>query len=212
MKAVARALALATALASVSLGSSAFAADDGVYDRLSGDLDLRIGAGVAFGRGGPSFAATAAAVYLSTAGIYVHYADALGRDDPAVSRSIATGLHVQPVFIARYVSNAERGPPHLDLLIDSLAFEVGAFWSAQRDKSFDDEPGVEIALGAGIPILPRSNGPWIDVRGALRWRAIDQRQPGTGDVFDRGGLLTMTLGWHQVARVHLVDAGDIVRR
>ncbi len=210
----ARTVAVAVALA----GAVAFTArpaaaeEDGVYDRLSGDVDLRVGAGAAFGRGGPSLAATAAAVYLSTAGVYIHYADALGNGSAEVARSIAAGVHLQPVFIARYANNGERGPAHLDLFIDSFAFELGAFWSAPHGRSLEDEPGVEIALGAGVPILARSNGPWIDVRGALRWRAIDQRQPGTADAFDRGGLLTVTLGWHQVARVHLVDAGDTIKR
>jgi hypothetical protein len=209
MKAWATAIAIAAA---ATVASTAAADDDGVYDRLSGDIDLRVGAGVAFGQGGPSFAATAGAVYLSTAGIYVHYADALGSDDPTVARSFAVGIHVQPVFVARYLSAAERGPAHLDLALDSLAFEVGTFWAARRDHDFASEPGVEIALTGGVPILPRSNGPWIEARGALRWRAVDQREPGNGDVFDRGGLLTLTLGWHQVARVHLVDAGDAIKR
>jgi hypothetical protein len=207
-----RAIAFAGVAAILSLAATATADDDGVYDRLNGDLDLRIGAGAAFGRGGPSFAATAAAVYLATAGVYFHYVDAVGSDRPAVSRSISAGLHVQPVFLARYVSNAERGPAHLDLIVDSLAFEVGAFWAAPREKSLEEEPGAEIALTAGVPILPRSNGPWIDVRGALRWRSVDQKMPGNADIFDRGALLTVTLGWHHVARVHLVDAGDTIKR
>jgi hypothetical protein len=205
-------VALAAAGAVALAPRLAAAEDDGVYDRLSGDVDLRVGAGAAFGRGGPSLAATAAAVYLSTAGVYVHYADALGNHSADTARSIASGVHIQPIFIARYANNGERGPAHLDLFVDSFAFELGAFWSAPRGRSLADQPGVEIALGAGMPILPRSNGPWIDVRGALRWRAIDQRLPGTADALDRGGLLTVTLAWHQVARVHLVDAGDTIKR
>ena len=209
-RAVAVALALAGTLASIA--RPAAAEEDGVYDRLSGDVDLRVGAGAAFGRGGPSFAATAAAVYLSTAGVYVNYTDALGNDSSAVRRSIAAGVHVQPVFIARYVNNGELGPAHFDLFIDPFAFELGAFWSAPQGKSVQQDPAVEIGLTAGVPILPRSNGPRIDVRAALRRRAIDQREPGGADAFDRGGLLTVTLGWHQVARIHIVDAGDTIKR
>jgi hypothetical protein len=208
----ARAWALALAGAAAFAASPAAAEEDGAYDRLSGDLDLRAGVGAAFGRGAPSFAATGAAVYLATAGVYVHYADALGHASTPVGRSIATGVHVQPVFLARYATDGERGPAHLDLFLDSFAFELGAFWSAPQGKPLEEEPGVEIALAAGVPILPRSNGPWIDVRGALRWRSSDLRRPGVADALDRGCLLTLTLGWHQVARVHLVDAGDTVRR
>jgi hypothetical protein len=209
----ARVLAAGLCLAAITFAArAASAGEDGAYDRLSGDLDLRVGAGVALGEGGPSFAATAAAVYLSTAGVYFRYADAFGREGPPIRRSLGGGIHLQPVFLARYASNAETGPAHLDLFLDSFAFVVGAFWQQPQKGSFDEEPGVEIGLGAGVPVFANASGPWLDLSAVLRWRAADQRRPGSADAIERGGLLTVTLGWHQIARGHVVDAGDALRR
>lgn len=182
---------------------------DGVYGRFAGDLELRAGAGTAIAAGGPMLAAELGARFLCTAGVYVHYADALGTKGPLVTRSIAAGVDLAPLFLGRYATNLEGSSGHLDLLLDSLAFGVGAFWAAPRPGPFDDKPGLEIALGFAIPILPRATGPFIRVRGALRWRDADfANPPGGPGAIDRGALLSITLGWHHVVRAGIVDAGD----
>jgi hypothetical protein len=183
-------------------------ADDGVYGRFDGDLELRGHAGVAFAAGGPALAASAGLVYLATAGVYAHYTDALGLSAPRVARSIAAGVHLQPFFLARYASNQERGPARWDLLLDSLAFEIGAVWAAPRGMPLDSHAGLELAIDLGFPFLPRATGPFLGLRGALRWRASDFIAGVPGGVVDRGALLSLTLGWHHVLRAHLVDAGD----
>lgn len=197
------------ALALLAAPASAWA-DDGLYGRFDGDLELHGGAGAAFAEGGPSLAVGLAALYLSTVGVYGHYTDALGSGAPHVIRSIATGIHVAPLFLARYASNFERGPAHLDLLVDSLGLEVGAFWDQPRGQPWASRPGLEIALGLAIPILGRATGPYVGLRAALRWRDADLTgAPGGGDsVLDRGALLSLTLDWHHVVRTHIVDAGD----
>jgi hypothetical protein len=189
---------------------------DGFYGRFDGDLELRAHAGAAFGSGGPALAASVSAVYLSTAGLYVHYTDACGSDAPMVARSIAAGVHLQPIFLLRAAS-FERGPAFLDLLIDSFAFELGAVWSAPRRSSITmgtsvgETPGLEAALGVAIPLIGRATGPFLGFRAALRWRSTDFVPGPPSTIADRGALLSLTLGWHHVLRTHLVDAGDRVR-
>jgi hypothetical protein len=198
--------------ASLASASTARAAEgDGLYGRFDGDLDLRAHAGVAFASGGPAFAAQLTAVYLSTAGIYVHYTDALGSGAPQVTRSLAAGVHLQPLFLGRLAIDAERGPAFVDLLVDSFAFELGAVWSAPRAMGWDETPGLEAALALAVPIVPRASGPYLGLRGALRWRPADFVAGPPSTAADRGAVLSLTLGWHQVLRTHLVDGGDRVR-
>jgi hypothetical protein len=183
---------------------------DGLYGRFDGDLELRAEAGAAFADGGPSLAAGVAALYLSTVGVYAHYTDALGSGAPLVSRSIATGLHVAPFFLARLATDAEHGPAHLDLFVDSFALEIGTFWDQPRGGGWASRPGLELAVGVAFPILGRATGPYVGLRAALRWRDADLTggPGGSSSVLDRGALLSLTLGWHHVVRTHLVDAGD----
>lgn len=204
--------ALAAFTAALVLGAaSARAEGDGLYGRFDGDLELQAAAGAALSAGGPMLAARAAARYLCTAGVYLHYADAVGTRGPRVARSFAAGLEIAPLFLARYASDLERGPARLDLLLDSIALGVGAFWDEPRSGPFGARPGLEIALDLAVPILDRATGPFLGVRGALRWRDGDLAGA-RGDVIDRGALLSFTLGWHHVVRTHLVDPGDAVPR
>lgn len=199
-------VALAAAL--VALGGAATSrADDGVYGRLDGDLELRVEAGAGFASGGPALAAGAAALYLGTAGIYVHYTDALGSLAPDVTRTIAAGVHLQPLFLARYGSDLEHGPARFDLLVDSFGLEIGSFWAAPRGRSLVATPGLELATTLAIPLLARGNGPFLALRGALR-----MRQDEAYFAIDRGGLFSLTLSFHQTIRAHLVDAGDRLER
>ncbi len=207
-----RARFAAGALAAVlAYGSSARAGEDGAAGRLEGDLHLELGAGAAFADGGPALAVNAGVLYLGTAGIYGHYTDALGSDDPTVERSIATGASVRPLFLARYASDLEHGPAHLDLLVDSITFGVGAFWDSVRGRGLGAEPGLELALSFAVPILPSATGPFVGVRTALRWRDADLGGR-AGGFTERGALITLTLAWHQVIAARVVDAGDGLAR
>jgi hypothetical protein len=181
---------------------------DGAYGRFDGDLGVRAGAGAALAQGGAALCAGAAAVFLETAGLYVHYTDALGQDGPSVARSIAAGVHLQPLFLGRYGTNREDGPPRLDLFVDSIALGVGAFWGAPRDRALSWDPGLELALSLSFPLLPDATGPFLGLRGALRWRSADLDGAGSGDALDRGALVSLTLSWHHMIAAHLVDAGD----
>ncbi|MCC6556918.1 MAG: hypothetical protein IT372_28530, partial [Polyangiaceae bacterium] len=99
-----------------------------------------------------------------------------------------------------------------DLALDSIALGVGAFWDAPRGLGLRAEPGRELSLSLSLPVLADATGPFLGVRGALRWRPPDLAGRGTGDLVDRGALLTITLGWHHVIAGHIVDARDGVVR
>ncbi|WP_438029516.1 hypothetical protein [Sorangium sp. So ce233] len=206
-RAGATALAGVAALAALAGASTARAEDDGAYGRLDGDLGLRLGAGASFAEGGPALCARGAAVYLQTAGLYAHYIDALGAEGTPVARSLAGGVFLQPLFLARYASDLERGPPWLDLFLDSVALGVGSFWEAPPGAGLAPEPGLELSLSLDVPLLGDATGPFLGLRGALRWRGPELAGGESARDAQRA-LLSVTLSWHHVLRVHLVDAGD----
>jgi hypothetical protein len=163
---------------------------------------------VAVAKGGPSLAANVSALYMSTAGVYVHYTDALGSEGPATLRSIAAGLTLEPLFLARYALDLERGPARLDLLLDSFSLQMGAFWDVPRGGAFARDPGFEFALGMGFPILGQATGPVVGVRAALRYGAPALAGEARGNIVDKGAVLSLTLSWRHILPVNIVDAGD----
>lgn len=187
---------------------AAAAADDGAYGRLEGDLGLELRAGAAIAKGGPALAAELGAIYLATGGAYLHYTDALGRDETDVARSVATGVQLRPLFWARYARGMETGPARWDLFLDSLTLAVGAFWDAAHQTGFAEDPGLELGLGVVFPFLEDASGPHLGLRGALRWRAVDLEGLGGGDVLDKGALVSLTVGWHQLVGSGIVDLRD----
>jgi hypothetical protein len=186
----------------------ALAAEDGAYGRLEGDLGVELRAGTAIAKGGPALAAELGAVYLATAGAYVHYTDALGRDATDVARSIATGVQLRPLFWGRYARGMETGPARWDLLLDSVTLAVGAFWDAPHGAGLVERPGLELGLGVVFPFLEDASGPYLGLRGALRWRALDLEGLGDGGIVDQGALVSLTVGWHQVVGAGIVDLRD----
>lgn len=211
-------VALAFAAASFLAGEHnaiASSADDadGVYGRFDGDLDLRVGAGASVAQGGVGLSAFLSTLYLSSAGLYAHYTDALGAEGPTIARSIAAGLVLEPLFLGRFASDLERGPARLDLLIDSFSLSLGAVWE-QRNLStpFAKEPGIELAVGLGFPFFAAARGLSLGVRGALRVRPEVVSGQAPFALVEQGALLSITLNWRQILPVHLVDAGDRLDR
>ncbi|MEZ4296693.1 MAG: hypothetical protein R3B70_17125 [Polyangiaceae bacterium] len=207
----ARACAAAACVAGLAAARPALAGD-GVYGRLDGDLDLSLGAGAGVLVGGAAFAARTSALYAGTAGLYLGYLDTFGQSGAFQARSLAAGVSLRPLFWGRFATNTELGVPRLDLLIDSLAFEIGAVWLAPPASDFEAEPGLEIAMGFGVPILDDATGPFLEVRGAARFRPQDLDGTGMADFTARGAVLTITLAWHHVVGVHIADAGDRLQR
>lgn len=187
----------------------AYAADDdGAYGRYDGDLDLRMGAGAAIMQEGPALSAFASALLLSSAGVYVHYADAFD-DARRVPRSISTGLVIEPMFLARTAFNMQIGSGRLDLAIDSFAIGLGVYWTIPRLPTNPmNEPGLEFSLGFGLPFLPSASGPVLGIRGALRASPAAMAGNEKFGLVDQGAYLSITLAWRQLVSAHLVDARD----
>ena len=196
-------------LAGLETKRAALAADpDGAYGRFDGDLELGLGAGAALAQGGPAIVASGSAVYLGTAGVYAQYTDALGAEQPRTARSLAAGVVLRPLFLGRYARDLERGPARLDLLVDSLALELGAVFRAPTRATFEPTPGLEVAVEAALPILPEASGPYLALRAALRLAPEDLAARGRGSVFEAGGLVSVVFAWRAIVATHLVDARD----
>jgi hypothetical protein len=207
--------ALFAAVVCLVAPSPAHAADeepDGVYGRFDGDLDVRLGAGASFAKGGPSLSAFFSALYMSSVGVYAHYTDALSGAGPEVARSIAAGLVVEPLFLGRFATDFEHGPSRFDLALDSFAIGLGAFWAEPRGGRFTAEPGLEFSLGFALPILPRATGPVLGLRGALRVRPAGFGGAEPFNLIDQGALLSVTLAWRHILPVNIVDVSDRVLR
>lgn len=194
------------ALSLISTSARA-AGEDGAYGRLAADLALELAAGPAFAEGGPSLLVEAAAVYLATAGGYARYIDGLGSPGPIASRSIAAGVWMRPLFLARFASNHERGPARLDLLLDSLGLGLGAFWAAPQTSGLARDPGLELSFGLDLPIVASATGPFIGLRGALRLRPRDLTAE-SRDLLASGAFVALTFAWHHLVGPSIVDAGD----
>ena len=160
-------------------------APDGVYDRFDGDLDLGLALGAEFGSvGGVAPALRASAHYFSIAGVYVS-----GRINPASGSApslFGAGLDLRPLFVPRWAKGYETGPDFLDLTLDSLSLSVGAFWSERASRSPDSNKGFDAELGCGLPLLATAGGPWVELRGALRYPDGGARQE----------ALIVALAWH----------------
>lgn len=182
------------------------APDDGVYGRLDGDLALSLGAGVGVARDQALGALVGRAIFVESVGLYASYVDAFGASD-TVTRSFSTGVELRPLFFARFAGNLQSGPPVLDMAIDSLAIGIGAHWTSPSGTD-SASPGLELGAGFEVPLFREASGPWIGVRGVLRWGASDFAGT-TGPASDRGALALFTLSWQQRVTARIADAGDI---
>lgn len=199
-------LVLAFAAATVGAHEARAEDDDGAYGRFEGDLALHGGAGVAVMKGGPHLAFQLEALYLSTAGIYGRYTDALGQKKAAFERTISTGVELRPLFLARWAKDTEHGPARLDLLLDSLSLEVGAVWAQDPRGAFAKRPGLELGTGLELPLLASASGPFIGAFAALRLG--DPSVHDDRDLLAQGSMLLFTFSWHQMVPAHLVDMRD----
>jgi hypothetical protein len=201
-----RSAATLVAFSAYLLATTSAAADtDGTYGRLDGDVDLSIGAGCSFARGGPSATAIARVIYLGTAGLYAAYTDSFGADRP-IARSASLGVSLRPLFLPRWGDDLERGPAALDLAIDALTFDAGVLLATRTTATSRPIPGLQIALGTELPLIGRAQGPWIGLRGALQWSPDDLAYG--ADAGQPRAAAFVTLGWHAIVDAGLVDAGD----
>lgn len=210
--------ALVALLAAPGLAAADEGEADGVYGRLDGDLLVVAEAGAAIAEGGPAVLMGARALYLSTAGIYGRWIEGFDRAELVTGRSVAVGVELRPMFLARLAQDWERGPAHLDLLLDSFALDLGAFFWSPVDGRLHTYPGFEVGAGLEVPVLPSATGPRVGVMGSLRVSHGDVGAPAVPgraahDELDaRSSAVLVTLSWHHVLDAGIVDAGDALTR
>lgn len=163
-------------------------AEDGVYGRLDGDLDLGVALGGELQKDAVRAGARVTAHYFWTAGVYASYRNALGTDPPD-ARVVSVGADLRPLFIPRWSQHWEMGPPRLDLVLDSVSLSLGAYW-ANRAPERGFRRGLELGFGLGFPLVSEASGPWLGARGLARWAEPMFRGP------ELSGLLTAE--WHWV--------------
>lgn len=199
--------ALAAALSLAVVASSARAEEtDGAYGRLDGDLLLQFGAGVAIAKETPLLDVDAHLLYLSTAGVYVRYAESFGFESALFPRVLSTGVEIRPLFLARYAKNWAQGPARLDLFVDSFTIALGAAWQEDRKLGFREVPSLELGFGLEFPLLEIASGPYLGALGVLRFDDLEGRDQ--RDLLEQGSTLIFTLSWHQVVKTGLVDFND----
>jgi hypothetical protein len=149
--------------------------------------------------------------YLQTAGIFLTYEEGFGAGAEPVRLGVA-GLELRPLFLGRWLDGHELGLPRLDMLIDSIALELGGFVGQPAGGNFGNAAGLSFGLGLEVPFLKRASGPFLALRAALRWsrEALSAADTTTVDV--RAFVFTVALGWQGIFGTHLVDLGDEPRR
>lgn len=181
---------------------------DGSYGRLEGDLLFVGEVGAALALGGPQFETHVSLLYLSTAGGYFRYVESFDNEEAPDGRYIAAGLELRPLFLGRYALDYEKGPPHLDLFVDSITLLVGATWGSPVGGPFDPDPGLELGFSLEVPFLPKASGPYAGILALARWGPDDIARTVERDFLERGSMIVFTLAWHQVFDANVVDFRD----
>jgi len=157
---------------------------DGVYDRFDGDLELGLALGAELGSvGTPAPMIGASAHYFSMAGVYAAGRFKAGAD--SAPSLLDLGVDVRPLFVPRWAKGYETGPAFFDLALDSASLSLGAFWTAKSDRRAAGR-GFEAGLGFGLPLLSAAAGPWLEVRGLLRYPDAGRHEE----------AIALALAWH----------------
>lgn len=158
---------------------------DGVYGRFDGDLDLGLALGVEFGSAGQvAPMLRASAHYFSIAGVYA--SGRIKAGEQSAPSLFGLGVDLRPLFVPRWAKGYEKGPGFFDLTLDSVSLSLGAFWAQRVEHAPEPNRGFDAQLGFGIPLLATADGPWFEVRGALRYP----------DGASREEALIVALSWH----------------
>lgn len=179
------------------------------YGRIDGDVAFVVGAGMVVAPRGVLAEAELRVRYLDSAGAFVTYEDAPLVGSPAEPRRcIVAGVELRPMFLLRWLQGLETEHAALDLWIDSIGLELGALWLQPAGDGFGARAGVQFGLGMEVPLTGAATGPWVGLRGGLRWSDDALAFGAVRSADDRSAYLALTIAWHQLVATHLVDVGD----
>jgi hypothetical protein len=135
------------------------------------------------------------------AGVFVTYEEGFGtRVDPR--RLLATGVEVRPLFFARWLKDKEVGHAFVDLTIDSLALELGAFFAEPPGRGLGSRMGLQASLGIELPLFGKAEGLFLTAHGGARFSdRLAAEEPSTRA--DRAAFVTFGLAWHETIDVGL---------
>ncbi len=147
---------------------------DGVYGRFEGDVSLSAAAGIEVDVRSPAprpMVLTTARFYQAI-GLQAGLSQAIDNGD-RMERVGTLGVLVEPLFLVRWSNDDETLRPTWDLFVDSWALHLGAFLAEPRGGNFGETAGLDVGLGAGVPLLGWADGPWLRFRGSLRASPTD---------------------------------------
>lgn len=140
--------------------------DDGVYGRFDGDISFSLGAGVEFD-GNTRAALIGRVLYYHSIGLAAGYADGLGSSGLPKRVGFA-GMELRPLFLPRWSKSLEKGGAFWDLTLDSVALGVAGYASAPTREHAQARGGVQLSLGASVPLFGEADGLWLEARGFYR--------------------------------------------
>jgi hypothetical protein len=182
---------------------------DASHGRFDGDVALAGGLGMTVGPRGPRAAGDLRFRYLSTAGLFGSYEDGpLVGSSSEPRRVLAAGIELRPLFLARWATGSEVGIPRVDLLIDSIALELGAVFVQPEGARFGARPGLQAGFGLELPFFATASGPFLALHGGVRWSDAALSGGPLEGPSDRAVYLTLAVGWQQLFGGHVVDFGD----
>jgi hypothetical protein len=182
---------------------------DATYGRVQGDLAVVVGAGATVADVGPRGEGELRLRYLDTAGAFASYEDGPLLGSAAEPRRVfAAGLELRPLFLFRWLKGRETSRATLDLVLDSLGFELGAAFQQPAGTSFQSRPALQAGLMVEAPLFGRATGPWLALHGGMRWSDDALSGGSMSGPDEQSFYLSVTIAWHQVVMSHAIDVGD----
>lgn len=182
--------------------SPSWAGGDTTYGRVEGALEIAPGVGATLASYGARPTFELRGRYLSMAGAFLTYEEGFAKTvDPR--RLISTGIELRPLFWARWLQGREIGQATLDLLVDSFALELGAFFAEPPGRGFASRMGLQAGLGLELPLFGRAEGLFLTAHGGGRfsdgWASAEAPLSGR----ERAAFVTFGLAWHELLEVGL---------
>ena len=159
--------------------------------------------------GGPRVEGELRVRYLESAGLFATYEDgsfAASGADP--QRVLAGGVELRPLFLGRWLKGHETQQPLVDLTLDSIGLELGATVLQPAGASFGARSGLEVGLGLEFPLVAAADGPWIGLHGGVRGSDRALASGRVDGASDREAYLALSIAWHEVVEMHVVDFSD----